>query len=467
MMHRRIKFIFIISMLLLPFYRVNADSGGYIVKFNTDISNVTNISRFTQINNSEKIYTCNSLSDLTGLEKYIEYYETNDRIELIEDTEEIELFKQPSDELYSEQWQAQMINADSAWELETYGNDIRIGVIDSGCYPHDDLKNNLMAGWNYLSNSSDVSDNNGHGTHVSGIIAAEMNDYGIVGTAPKSKIIPLKCFDPSTDTYADTLIKAIYDAVDKYKCQVINMSWGLKSDNVFLEEAINYAYDKGVILVAAVGNKGTEALYYPAAYENVIGVGSVGMYQSKSVFSQQNKSVFVVAPGEKVKSTYKDNSYAFMQGTSQATPFVSAIAAIALSADDSITNDKFKRLLSETSNDLGELGCDPLYGYGLINTKKLLNRILTDIRYYVSPINIDGDNSYVLIKNNSNDILMAKSVFAIYDNDVFKDCAIKQITLLPDKTIHIKMKAIGYVSHFLWSDTDVMNPLSRKREMLE
>ena len=245
------------------------------------------------------------------------------------------------------------------------------------------------------------------------------------------------------------------------------MSWGLKTDNEFLKEAINYAYNNGVILVAAVGNKGTEELYYPAAYENVIGVGSVGIYQKKSAFSQYNKSVFVVAPGEKVKSTYKDNLYAFMQGTSQAAPFVSAMAAITLSTDDSVVNDEFKQMLSETSDDLGDVGYDPLYGYGIINTKKLLNRILTDIRCYVSPINIDGGNSYVLIKNNSNDILTAISIFACYSNGVFKDCEIRQITLLPDKAMNIRMNAIGCVSHFLWSGTDTVNPLSRKRVVLE
>lgn len=314
-MRKMVILCFMIILLCLA-SKVLADNGGYIVKFNTDISSICDMSHFTEVSSNKNIYSFYELDDLKGLESYIEYYETNDKVDLIESEESITLFKIPSDELYSEQWQMQMINADYAWELETYGNNIKVGVIDSGCYPHVDLKKNLLVGWNYLNDSSDTSDNNGHGTHVSGIIAAQMNDYGITGIASKAKIVPLKCFDPTVDTYADTLVSAIYDAVDKYHCQVINMSWGLKSDNDFLCEAINYAYEKGVILIAAVGNKGTNTMYYPAAYENVIGVGSIGINKTKSSFSQYNESVFVVAPGERVKSTYNDNSYAFMQGTS-------------------------------------------------------------------------------------------------------------------------------------------------------
>lgn len=466
MLYRKIKILMVLAVIMLPIYRVSADSGGYIVKFNTDISKICDISNFTEITDDKNIYSFNNLNDLKGLEGYVEYYETNDKVDLIEGEETIALFRIPSDELYSEQWQIQMVNADYSWELETYGNQINVAVIDSGCYPHDDLKNNLVNGWNYLENTSDTSDNNGHGTHVSGIIAAEMNDFGIVGVAPKAKIVPLKCFDPTVDTYATTLVSAIYDAVDKYDCQIINMSWGLKSDNEFLSEAIDYAYEKGAILVAAVGNKGTNTMYYPAAYENVIGVGSVGIEKNKSIFSQYNKSVFIVAPGEKVKSTYKDNSYTFMQGTSQAAPYVSGMAALALSVQENISNKEFVQMLIETTNDLGYVGYDTEYGYGLINGEKLINRILNDIKYYVSPINIENDTAYVLIKNNTEDVMKATSIFSEYDNDKLTKCLQTPITLMPNKEIIIKKQNKSKnTAHFLWSELNNLMPLATKREM--
>lgn len=463
-MRKKVKFLLIISILLLPLCRVSADSNGYIVKFNADISCMLVSSCFTEINKQNRLYTFGNIDDLKGLENYVEYCETNDIVQLEKNGETVQLLNLPNDELYSEQWQIQMINADSAWKNETYGNDIRVGIIDSGCYPHDDLKNNLLPGWNYIDNISDTSDGHGHGTHVSGIIAGEMNGFGIVGAAPKAKIIPLKCFNSEGNTYMSALVNAIYDAVDKYKCKIINMSWGFNGENKTLEDAVNYAYGKGVILTAAVGNGGTGELCCPAAYENVIGVGSVGMNKEKSTFSQYNKSVFVVAPGEKVKSTYTNNSYNYLSGTSQATPLVSAMAAIALSADGSITNDKFKKLLSETADDLGESGYDTLYGYGLANTENLLNRIFEDNKYYVSPINFDGDSAYVLIKNNTNSVLSAESIFADYKEGTLENCVKRQIILQPGKTESMSTNYSNGIVHYLWSNTANMYPLYHKRE---
>ena len=113
---------------------------------------------------------------------------------------------------------------------------------------------------------------------------------------PKVRLVPLKCFDDKT-TNVSVICKAIYGAVDDFGCDVINMSFGLMEDSIALKEAIDYAAGKGVIIVAAVGNDGTEELCYPAAYDNVIGVGSVDKNEGVSSVSQHNKSVFITAPG--------------------------------------------------------------------------------------------------------------------------------------------------------------------------
>ena len=465
-MKNKTKFIVICMIIMLcPMFRVHADSGGYLIKFQE--GHHPNIYEYNlkEVNADRGIYLSDNLEDLKPIEDYIEYTSQNSAVTLIEGEETISPFSLPEDELYSEQWQLQLINADAGWELETYGNDIKVAVIDSGCFEHEDLKYNLLEGKNYLTGTTDVTDNNGHGTHVSGIIAAEMNDFGIVGVAPKAKIVPLKCFDPSHDTYVEDILDAIYDAVDVYDCRIINMSWGLKNDDPFLQEAIDYADSKDVILIAAVGNYGSTTMYYPAAYENVIGVSSVGIEKNKSSFAQYNKSVLITASGEKVKSTYKDGNYQVLQGTSQATPMVSGIAAVALSMNENLTSDEFRQLLIETAEDLGDEGYDVKFGYGLANEDALLNRLMRDMEYYVSPINICDDEAYALIKNNTESILKASSIFSKYNNGKFVGCNQIQITLLPGKEIMVKTgNNSNKISHFLWSGMTDLTPLTSKRE---
>ena len=446
-------------------FKAHADSGGYLIKFQKDFQPDIYTYNLKEINADKGIYSSNSLEDLNPIENYIEYTSQNSRVSLIEGRKTISLFSLPEDELYPEQWQLGLIHADAGWKLETYGNDIKVAVIDSGCFAHEDLKNNLLAGKNYLTGTTDVSDNHGHGTHVSGIIAAEMNGFGIVGVAPKAKIVPLKCFDPSQNTYVEDLLDAIYDAVDVYGCQIINMSWGLEDDDPFLKEAIDYADEKGVILVAAVGNYGSSTMYYPAAYENVIGVTSVGIEKNKSSFAQFNKSVLVCASGEQVKSTYKDGSYRLLQGTSQATPMVSGIAAVALSMNEKLTSEEFRQLLTETAEDLGEEGYDVEFGYGLVDEDAFINRWMQDIACYVSPINIKNEDTYVLIQNHSPDILRAVSIFSEFQGEMFVGCSQKKIVLLPGEEITVVAGNRNHpISHLLWHNIENPIPHTVKRE---
>lgn len=457
---KKLKFLVVISVLLLPVYRVNADSGGYMVKFNTDISSICDMSHFEEIGENKNTYKLNDLDTLDGLEQYIEYYETNDEVDLIDGIEPISTFKLPSDELYPQQWQTQMINADYAWELETYGNQVNVAVIDSGCNEHIDLGDNLVGGYNYTDKSKyyDYSDNIGHGTHVTGIIAAQMNDFGIVGAAPKSNIYALKCVDKYISTGTDVLANAIYDAIDKYHCKVINMSLGVKRDKNTIRDAVKYAYDKGVIIIAAVGNDGDSEIYYPAGYDEVIGVGSVGLTKEKSYFSQQNESVFVVAPGEQVKSLKGTEQYTTMKGTSQAAPLVTGAAAIILSADEDITPQRFKELLKTTSDDLGDVGKDNLYGWGLLNVEKLMRATMGD--FYMSPIN----DREITVCNNTDDFTNAVGIWGDYSDGKYVGGEIKELLLMPQKKIKLKnMDCTGETKFFLWQSLDNMKPLTKRR----
>lgn len=369
-------------------------------------------------------------------------------------------FSLPADELYPQQWNMQMINADIPWSLETYGNEIRVGVIDTGCYLHPELSDNIIPGKSYISGYDWYDDDKGHGTHVSGIIAAKADDIGVTGAAPKAKIVPLKCFTKNTNATYSKLAGAIVDAVDTYGCRVINMSWGTPSEVGILKTALEYAYNKGVICVAAVGNSYNSTIYYPAAFDCVIGVGSVTIDKKKSSFSQYNSSVFVTAPGDSVISTYNNGGYATSKGTSQATPAVSGIAALALSAYPELTPDEFMTLLGETAEDLGTAGYDEYFGYGLADAAALFDRLLLKTSYYISPVNISGDKAYVLIKNNTDGILYADSIFS------GESVQASGITLLPGKSL-ISRSSFGgsRINHFLWNSTRNMKPLAKKRSL--
>ncbi len=466
-MKYRICFVLVVFMALLPcmVFSAFADSNGYLVKFIDGYLPDIYQYNLKEVNAGKGIYTTDDLGGLKTIDEYIEYTSQNSSVSLIRGEEPVSMLSLPQDPAYPDQWNLECVNADAGWELEAYGNDIKVAVIDSGCFEHDDLKGNLLKGKNYLDGTHDVTDNDGHGTHVSGIIAAQMDGYGIAGVAPKAKIVPLKCFDPSTDTYAEDILDAIYDAVDVYQCDIINMSWCVQNDNPFLKKAIDYADSKGVILVAAVGNYSSKTLCYPAAYENVIGVSSIAADKTYSSFAQYNDSVLVTAPGERIISTFNDGSYRYGSGTSQATPLVSGIAAIALSINEKMTSAQFRQMLIETTEDLGDMGYDVHYGYGLVDEAAFLNNVMKSIDYYVSPINVLDGNAYVLIKNNTLSVLNAVSIFSEYNSDRFAGCAQEILELYPDEEKIVRINnSSNKISHFLWSSFDSLAPVAEKRE---
>ena len=233
----------------------------------------------------------------------------------------------------------------------------------------------------------------GHGTFITGILAAATgNGVGVAGLAPQAEIVPLKCFTAKTGSIS-AVVAAIYDGVDVYQCQVLNMSFGVKQSGVesglpenprALEEAVAHAEEKGVILVAAAGNApsgstGNDPVLYPAGYDTVIGVGSVDREKAISKFSYQNDSVYITAPGQGLHGLgiASGTTYVTGQGTSYAAPMVSAAAALALSVKPELTPAEFRDLLRDTVEDLGEAGWDTVYGHGLLDIGGLLE-ILVD-----------------------------------------------------------------------------------------
>ncbi len=378
-MNRKYGFIgftvLILSLLLAPVFAVtgeNAELSGertYIVDFKDDITLFSAKERDERFN----ILTESELMECleAGI---VEYYEENYAVELLSDTETSDTVR----EIPASKWELEMISASEAARIGCVGQEVTVGVIDSGVYCHPDLLDSIKPGYNYIKKNDDVTDNMGHGTFVSGLIAANAGELGALGIAPKANIIPLKCFDLGYTTRVSQICNAIYDAVDVYNCDIINMSLGITSYSAKLFEAVNYAVENGVVIVAAVGNKGTQTLYYPAAFENVIGVGSVNENYERSSFSEYNESVFVMAPGEKVMSTDTNGSYRTDSGTSFAAPIVSGMVAVMMNIDSDLTYETAAEYLKNSAVDLGDEGYDIYYGHGLVDVKACIGMMLED-----------------------------------------------------------------------------------------
>lgn len=280
------------------------------------------------------------------------------------------------------------IGMEYVWSRDLDAAPVRVGIVDSGLYTdHEDLQGcTVLPGANFCAQEStadrsDTSDEVGHGTFVAGVIGAvTSNAAGGAGLAPNAQLVPLKCFTAKNGRISD-VVAAIYSGVDQFDCQVLNLSLGSSTDSETLREAVAYAAAQGVVLVAASGNlnpgqssTGDDALQYPAAYPEVIGVGAVRTPGQIASFSRQNASVALTAPGQDLYglSTAGPDAYQTGSGTSYAAPMVSAAAAVALGLDPELTAEQVRELLEETAEDLGEPGYDRTYGWGLLRMDALV-----------------------------------------------------------------------------------------------
>lgn len=269
-----------------------------------------------------------------------------------------------------------LINATSNITTPYTGAGVKVAVLDSGVATnHRDLK--VKGGYCSLEFNCafgiPYSDDNGHGTHVAGIIAALNNDFGIVGIAPSVDIYSIKALDASGFGSTNSLIEGIEWAI-KNKMDILNMSITTKESDIAVEKALKSAYEKGILIVGSAGNNGEEAdktVRYPSKYPTVIAVGAVNANLTKLKESAVGPEVEVVAPGGNVYSTYPTegnltNGYATMSGTSMATPHVTGVLALYKERFPAKTNAELRKLITDTTKDLGVPGKDPAFGYGLI-----------------------------------------------------------------------------------------------------
>jgi len=267
----------------------------------------------------------------------------------------------------SYQWHIPETKFDQAWPLLRNKNEIVIAIIDSGVNAfHPDLKNKVLNGYDFYNNDADASDDYGHGTFVAGIIAASENSIGVKGLNDLARIIPIKVLgETGQGTYEDTASGIIWAA--DHQSKIINLSIGSYAFSSLLRDAINYALEKGCVVVSASGNEGIKKAMYPAAYPDVIAVSALG--QDGKIWPESNKGGYidVCAPGEKILSTGLKDSYILSGGTSASAAIVSALAAMLVSEYPDVSNIYVRQRIAQTAEDLGDNGRDPIYGNGKIN----------------------------------------------------------------------------------------------------
>ncbi len=343
----------------------------------------------------------------------------------------------PNDPWYTLQ-QMHLVNLPEAWNYTTGSSMILAGVVDSGILKdHPDLQNNIYynpneipdngidddnngyiddyCGWDfadapelydqalgdYLEQDNDVTDENFHGTHVSGILGAVSNNgVGVSGVCWSVKLLPLRAgFRTTSGTgflQDDDAAAAIIYGADM-GCSVMNLSWGDANYSAIIADACQYAYERGIVLVASAGNDPGPYLSYPAKLSCVISVGAIDPYRNLAGFSSYGQELDLVAPGQEIYSTYKlegVDQYMQMSGTSMSSPFVAGSVALLKSLQPNLSPDEVRACLLSSTDDLGDDGFDIRFGHGLLNVQKLLENTsspFVSVTYPADNIGISED----------------------------------------------------------------------------
>lgn len=273
-------------------------------------------------------------------------------------------------------WGVDRVNADAVWTSYT-GDPVKVAVVDTGIdTSHPDLIGNLKGGMSAVSYTTSFNDDNGHGSHVAGTIAAVDNSVGVIGVAPAADLYAVKVLDRRGSGYLSDIIEGLAWAVSN-DMDIVNMSLGTMSYSASFDSAVQQTIAAGVVVVAAAGNSGPSAntVGYPAKFAGVIAVSATDSNNTIASFSSRGSEVDLAAPGVSVYSTYKKKSYATLSGTSMASPHVAGVAALVLTSPigtDDIDSDgiwdpnEVERRLERTAQDLGAAGFDTSYGNGLV-----------------------------------------------------------------------------------------------------
>jgi major intracellular serine protease len=238
-------------------------------------------------------------------------------------------------------WEIEKLGIDKQW-IKSRGEGVVIGVIDSGCDGnHPDIKENIIGGYNFINNSDNFFDDNSHGSHVCGTIAATDNGKGMVGVAPKAKIYALKALDAGGSGRPSNVARAIEYGV-KNNFDILTMSIGIQSDIKEIKEALVLARNNNILVFCAAGNSGEEVdIMYPARDVNAISIGAIDESFNRTNFTCSGESLDFLAPGHNIMSILPAQRYGLMSGTSMSNPFAVGCAALYLSYYRQKKNQKY------------------------------------------------------------------------------------------------------------------------------
>ncbi|MCK4422371.1 S8 family serine peptidase, partial [candidate division WOR-3 bacterium] len=279
----------------------------------------------------------------------------------------------PNDPLFPEQWSMRRILAPSVWDSTTGDTNIVIGLLDTGIDTGNvEFSGRIKNGYDFVNDDSIPFDDNGHGTMMAGIIGAEgNNNTGIAGIGWNLSLLPVKVLNAEGMGSNWDIGQGIMFACDS-DARVINMSLGGYESSSYIQDAVDYAYNMGCVLVSAAGNDNTSLVFYPAAYDNVAGVSATDRNDIKAEFSNFGSYVFCSAPGVGIYTTMLDNEYGLVSGTSASSAVVSGMVGLLLSREPGLSPSEVMQRLQDYSDDIGIPGWDDCFGYGRINGFKLL-----------------------------------------------------------------------------------------------
>jgi len=313
----------------------------------------------------------------------IDLLSADSRIEVAERDGLLSALTVPNDPIYKEfQWGLKKIGMETVWDVTTGSPDVIVAVLDTGVDAgHPDLAGNVLAGYDFVHDDPDASDDASHGTHVAGVIASVGdNNEGTAGIAWQSKILPVKVLDEKGLGPDAAVSKGIIYAVEN-KARIVNLSSGTPFQSRLLDEAVKYAERRGVMVVAAAGNtgdKGNEVIY-PAAYPTVMAVGATDEKDNAPAFSQRQPYVSIAAPGVDIPGpAWRDagnGAYILNTGTSAAAPHVSGVAALLLALKPDQSPSDLRSVIMTTADETNPRSKDAFLGAGRINAMKAVSSI--------------------------------------------------------------------------------------------
>lgn len=254
-------------------------------------------------------------------------FNMRDRVGLLP-YEKQEIFGLSVNEKQAPGWEITKFNIQKLWQKST-GKGVKVAVIDTGCdVDHPDISSNIFDKYNVIDNNRNVSDGNGHGTHVCGTIAACNNGVGMVGVAPDAKILAIKALNNRGSGNMTDIIEAIDYAVSK-KVDIITMSLGASSCPTSMKKAIDMANNNNILVFCAAGNSGARVdVMCPARFSNTISIGAIDENLQRTSFTCSGNSLDFLAPGHDIRSILPNNGYGLMSGTSMSNPFAAGCAAL-------------------------------------------------------------------------------------------------------------------------------------------